>query len=397
MPANKHLFDNYAHRLRGFDGKKRYPVVPRDSFTFFIEFGFNPELDNAKSYDELYNQSNSIFVKSFTKPGFSFDVETLRSYNTNYKLKKKKEFNDLTLVVYDDTRSKARQLINNYDRHYHADYNNASRNQHGTNLSHDGNNSNKSLAERLVTSNNDVTFGLKSRSADKSKFFSYIRLYDLGTNPDAMQIYTIYDPIFKSVDAVTLDYTDGSGMQEVNISIEYTYYDTYENNDSAEFHKSEGLFAKHLNKSVIEERLPDEKYGSIVDDVFKDDVGGWLSSIGVDPGDLVQAVQASIQGGELNLDDLRENLFEAVADGTPIQNIRNVITNVRQIEQAISQGRFTDIIPLLGSGLGQLKDFGPNGIFETINGVKKNILSEIDENTTWIERHLNPVKGGGNG
>jgi len=401
MPTSKHLFQNYAYELRGFDGSgQKLPSVPRPNFTFFVEFGFNPEgSESASNLNNLLNKGNSILVKSFTKPGFSFDTEKLRSYNKPYILKKKIEYSDVSLTLYDDSRSSVRYMIEEYRRHY---------NNHGGPSTNTGNEvdfsrttgtfNNETPLVRSHDATDDATqsMGLRLHDNSKSRFFDYIKLYDMGTDANAVQVHTIYNPIFKSIENVSLDYTD-DGVQEVGITIEYTYFDSSVFNDSGELHKNDGLFQNQLNKSVIEDhRLvnynPDKISG--LDDLLPSSVSDFLNGIGVTPGELIQAVQNSIQGGELNLSDLRRNLFETVAAGTPIQNIRLVIQNIRLVEQALSQGRFTDILPLIGEAGAQfknLKNFDPFGSGEVIKDVQKTITSDVGNVGTWLSRHSNPT------
>jgi hypothetical protein len=398
VTTDKHLFQNYAYELRGFDGSSQArPSVPRPNFTFFVEFGFNGNLENAEVLDKKFNRGNSIFVKSFTKPGFAFNTETLRSYNTQYHLKTKKEYVDVQLTLYDDSRSQARSLINGYRDHYHSqNYGTADANIEGDNISTASNLQNQSLAEGISQNPSEYSWGLRLNDVSTAKYLSHIKLIDLGTDPDAVQVYKLYDPIIKTVDNVTLDYTDGSGMQEISITLAYKYFDTYEYNNSQELHNTDGLFETALNKAVIEDTRRvnyDEKVLKKFDSILPDSVNDFLNGIGVTPGELIQAVQNSIQGGELNLDDLRRNVFETVASGTPIQNIRNVITNIRLIEQAIDQGRFTDLLPLLGEAggqLGNLKNYDPFGSAETIQNVRDTMTQNINNAGSWLSRHLNP-------
>lgn len=407
MTTSKHLLQNYAYDLRGFDGSgQKLPSVPRTNFSFFVEFGFNqaigsddtPSTDTAQDLDNLLNKGNSILVKTFSKPGFAFDTEKLRSYNKVYNLKKKIEYNDLSLTLYDDSRSFVRYMIEQYRRHY---------NNHGAPSTNTGEETDISRAGRMGVDglplnrpldnqeNGIRSMGMRLHDEPRKQFFDYIKLYDLGTDPNAAQIYTIYNPIIKSVDNVNLDYTDGSGYQEVSLNLEYTYFDTSVFNDTGELHSAEGLFQTHLNKAIIEDHRTvnyDPKKGSQFDDFLPDSVNDFLNGIGVTPGELIQAVQNSIQGGELNMSDLRRNIFETVASGTPIQNIRLVIQNIRLIEQAITQGRFTDILPLIGEAgaqLGNVKNFDPFGLDETAKNVKDTIKTNIG-NGTWLSKHLNP-------
>jgi len=394
VSTNKHLHDNYAYELRGYDGSTNArPSQPRPNFTFFVEFGFNENIDDADLLQKKFNSGNSIFVKSFTKPGFGFNIETLRSYNTQYNLKTKREYVDIQLVLYDDTRSTARNLLNRYNEHYHKA---ASQYTSGDFNAGSTGNAVSSLAAAITNSSAASSFGMHLRSASQSKFFSYLKLIDLGTDPDAVQVFTLYDPVIKTVENVGLDYTDGTGLQEITLTLSYKYYDTREYNSSQEMHNTDGLFATHLNKSIIEDTRQinyDEKLLKEFDDIFPDNVSDFLNGIGVTPGELIQAVQNSIQGGQLNLNDLRRNVFETVASGTPIQNIRLVIQNIRLIEQALQQGRFTDLLPLLGESgqqLGNLKNFDPFNLSETMTDVRNTITTPIGNAGSWLSRHLNP-------
>ena len=414
----------YASRLRGFDREKQYrPIIPRNSFTFFMEFGFNEDVVNNLNYDsgqfenlkasfEKLKDRNSIYVKAFTKPAYEFDTEKLYAYNTPYNLKKRLNYTDVTLTFYDDTNSVVRNFLEFY-RIYNVNTvsgksvgNNSVDNISGYNAT-----KNYNLAKKYPPNSpnfdNFQSIGLRTHSASSSNVLDYIILYDLGTNRDYVQVYTLFNPIIKSVDTTQLDYADGEGSQEVTVTLEYTYYSYNGNVNAQELHNGEDFFIRHLDQKDFREsnNLVGEK-GSrgFFDRFLPEGVQEFLSNTGIDPSDLVQAVQASIQGGELNFSDLRRNLFETVASGTPIQNIRNVVTNIRLIEQAFEQGRFTDILPLLGEGLQQLelggidlrnlRDLDGVSFSEIIEAARDTISEEVSDTLTWLDLHPNPKRIG---
>tara|TARA_B100000745_G_C20146537_1_gene393178 strand:- start:798 stop:1970 length:1173 start_codon:yes stop_codon:yes gene_type:complete len=381
----------YAQNLRGFDREKSFiPVVPRNSFSFFIEFGFNEEAVGDSKLQWVRDSiqvGNSAYVKSFTKPSYQIEIEKIRAYNKPYHLKKRIEYKELSLVLYDDNRSVSRDFVELY-RNYYGQTGNPS--PTGT--------SPEDVSNPVATprSSGGENMGLKTRTNADRNLLNYIRIYDLGTDPTNVQIYTIFNPVITGIDSSALDYTDGEGMQEITVTLDYTYYDYSGNNNAFDMHYEEAFFADHLNKNEIDLKRVEKKISFDDEGLFGifDGVRDTLQGLGIDPGDLVQSVQRSIQGGELNLSDLRRNVFQTLAEGTPIQNIRNVIRNVRLIEQALYQGRFTDIVPLVGGGLGQLRNFDPFGYDEIAKGIRATIDTEVSQNVTWLQRHLNPkVRG----
>lgn len=401
MSINDHV-STYAQILRGFDREKgesdrhHYPNVPRNAFTFFVEFGFNEAATNELNAQfqetiKVMKEGNSAYVKAFTKPSYTFETEKIRSYNQNYILKKKIEFNDVTMTLFDDSRSVSRNLVEAF-RFAHSVTGNpfkSSRDFAGEDISR---------STLLPTTGDNKEFGLKMKRDSDRNLFDYIRIYDLGTDRRNVQIYTLYKPMIKSIDATQLDYSDGDGLQEINVEIEYIYYDYSGNNNSIDLDTGFGFFKKHIHGDLEPNPrfFADEELG-IEEPEFLRGLRDTLESNGIDPGRLIQSVQNSIQGGRLNLNDLRRNLFETLAEGTPIQNIRNVVRNVRLIEQAFEQGRFLDIVPLLGENIGQLgplSNADTFGLGEIRDGITNTIRSEVSDNIKWITRHANPKRTG---
>ena len=232
-------FINYAQRERNLAGKR--PLhIPRPKFTFLVEFELNPafilspEQHVTNLLEFLPNGKLFTMLKSIDHPKPTIDTETLRSYNKYIKIPKKVEHPGLSMVFHDDSTSIAialwKEHLNFYSHIGDIGSRMVGRN---TNLfSQDASNSIQE-SDSLITAQggsvrNDMnirpSLGLRLKPNNKRTFFDRMIVYDLGTEPDSVNVYYYHKPIITSWDHQNLDKEDRAGKLEINVSFEFENY-----------------------------------------------------------------------------------------------------------------------------------------------------------------------------
>jgi hypothetical protein len=68
------------------------------------------------------------------------------------------------------------------------------------------------------------SMGMTLRANDGRHFFDAIRIYDLGADPDSVNVYTYLYPMITSVAHDGLDYEDGAGQMSTTFTFDYEEY-----------------------------------------------------------------------------------------------------------------------------------------------------------------------------
>ncbi len=416
---------NYAVKIRALDADVRAAlVIPRRPFTFIADFIYgdhvNASLLSANSRQVTAN------IKAVEKPGFTFDVETLNAYNTPRPLIKRVMSKDITITFYDDATSFITGMLRAYRSHYAysglvtgaaevmEQRSTSSGNYWQSQLptTKGGMPSLDTLGGGLSGAANPSSAGMPSYGLRPIEvpFFEAIKIYDLGSEPTSVNVYTLINPVIKEINMPTLDYSDGQGQQEITVTFTAVGAVTEVSVPVGDERvNGKEILKKHFDADS--EFLAKGTSGLTFEGNGAQGLTGVLERI-QDPrqrtliGNLLRAVQSSVEGGELNWQDLRRNVFETVAAGTPIQNIRQAVTNIREIQQAVQQGRILDAASLLGDldvlregipGLNSNSSIGSvitrmgESTTNIIEGVEHELLDLGGQATTWLERHTNPL------
>lgn len=423
---------NYAVKIRALDADVRSAlVIPRRPFTFIADFIYGDHVN--KSLLSGNSRQVTANIKSVEKPGYTFDVEVLNAYNTARPLTKRIQAKDITITFYDDSTSFITGMLRAYRSHYSYGglVTSASEVVEQASQSEQPYSRNQ-LPIRGVkappASSPSQLLGAETPEADapaptastgmpsfglrpiEVPFFDAIKIYDLGSEPTSVNVYTLINPVIKEINMPTLDYSDSAGQQEITVS--FTSVGVIQEISvpvSDERVNGKDILKRHFDANT--EFLAAGTSGLTFEGNGATGLTGVLDRI-KDPrqrtlvGNLLRAVQASVQGGELNWQDLRRNLFETAAAGTPIQNIRQAVTNIREIQQAVQQGRILDAASLLGDldvlregipGLNSSSSIGSviTRIGDTttniIEGVENELLEIGAETSSWLSRHTNPL------
>lgn len=423
---------NYAVKIRALDADVRSAlVIPRRPFTFIADFIYGDHV-NASLLSANTRQVTAN-IKTVEKPGFTFDVETLSAYNTPRPLIKRVMSKDITITFYDDATSFITGMLRAYRSHYAysglvtgaaevTEQRSASTgsywqtqlqtaksalpavNNGPLNLRETGG---ASATAPTPASDGMPSYGLRPFEVP---FFEAIKIYDLGSEPTSVNVYTLINPVIKEINMPTLDYSDGQGQQEITVTFTAVGAVTEVSVPVGDERvNGKDILKKHFDANT--EFLAAGTSGLTFEGNGAQGLTGVLERI-QDPrqrtliGNLLRAVQSSVEGGELNWQDLRRNVFETVAAGTPIQNIRQAVTNIREIQQAVQQGRILDAASLLGDldvlreGIPGLNSNSSIGSVITrmgeetrniIEGVENELLDFGGEASSWLSRHTNPL------
>ena len=239
MPVNDgtygYPFHNFAMDLRGTqtpgDSTRSAIIYPRMKFTFLVEFAINPyALQNGVAQTDLnrFIRNGRLYtsLKSVGHPKMNFKVETLRSYNKFVKVPTTREHQPFRIVFHDDNTSMALALWKEYLAFYtHAGdvgRGQAIRNQPLTNQNNEFRAQND-LTGQEVRSDMDIhpSVGMVLRPYLKRNFFDSITIYDLGSEPDSVNVYTYVNPVVVGNDHTDLDYFDRTGLSEFTLNFEY--------------------------------------------------------------------------------------------------------------------------------------------------------------------------------
>ncbi len=245
------ILPDYGRIIRGFGSHDNTMVVqPRPSYTYFATFHINPTAPSG-NYHTGGVATHKFFasLKSIGKPSLEYDIEKLRAYNTPYLLKKKATYKDVPVTFFDDSTSFVQGLVKAYRAFYSMAGNKTNGNSEVERVSlrssrirnaSTGSNDFRVVDESdpdnilyeavgdIEVTGNRESYGQRQstlqhmglRTRDEKNFFEKIRIYDLGSEPNSINIYTIFNPVFTTVDQSVLDYSTAS-LQEVTLNLSY--------------------------------------------------------------------------------------------------------------------------------------------------------------------------------
>lgn len=233
--ANGYPFVNFATLLRGTENswgaQTTAMVLPRHKFTFLVEFVLS-EAALAASQTNLgeFIQNGRIYtsLRRIDHPKVSLKTETLRRYNKYVKMPVKAEFPPVQMIFHDDITSVTMALWKEHYSFYNYSGSVGSQmTDPRANISTNGDfrNSNTLVGDGMRR-NMDIhpSIGTTLRAGSSRHFFENIIIYDLGVNPDSINIYYYVNPMITQMDHENLDYFDRSSFVGVSMTMEYENY-----------------------------------------------------------------------------------------------------------------------------------------------------------------------------
>lgn len=231
---------DYTHASRTFT-TNAYELKPRFKFLFHVSFSINtaeiPYLRGAFGSQDVTELS--LLVKTVDLPKYNVATATLNQYNRKRLVQTKIEYQPITLTFHDDGGDNARRLWYNYFSYYYKDPTQPYLSPNVTNGS-SGASQNRSTGFGYPRSDiyND-TLQVKdwgysgetwqdgtSNVTGKPAFFKDIRIY--GMDQRKFAEYVLINPIIKSWNHDTYDYSQGNGTMQHSMTIEYETVKYYE-------------------------------------------------------------------------------------------------------------------------------------------------------------------------
>lgn len=231
-------------------------IIPRVKYTYGVQFNINPDallngvaITNIPRFitdGYLYTQ-----LKRIDHPKPAFAVETLRSYNKYVKLPTKMEFPPASMTFDDDATSITTALMKEYINFYSHSGDVGSQLITAGNTSNAGPvpppNFNKGFADNAFSNdqpnvgynhlvanaetpdpranmNTRPSMGMRLKPNYKRHFFDSIVIYDLGVDPNSVNIYYFYKPVITTIDHAGLDTEDRTSKVEITMNFEYENY-----------------------------------------------------------------------------------------------------------------------------------------------------------------------------
>lgn len=210
---------DYTHASKTFR-PNAYANAPKLKFLFHTYFEINQELFDAGVDNR---QNYGLLVKEIKLPSYSFETTQLNQYNRKRIVQTKIKYEPITITFHDDNASKATKL---WEAYYRYNYRDGSK----PNVMFSGNRGSNSGGD--ITYNNRNIYSSKVDGADwgyigdtftgsdrKIPFFKNITVF--GFYQHNFTAYTLINPIITSFQHDTYNYSEGSGIMQNTMSIDY--------------------------------------------------------------------------------------------------------------------------------------------------------------------------------
>ena len=240
---------NYAQNDRGFLSsnslQNEVPLsIPRFKFTWLAEFQLNSRvIENPTTNIKEFIDNGKIYVHliSIDHPKPQINTERLRSYNKWILVPTRVDFPAANMTFHDDSTSVVQALWKEHLNFYsHLGQvgqeifsEGVNTNLSGARASGDYQDDDSVLTGPAIRSNVGTrpSLGMRLKANDMRHFFENIVIYDLGTDPDGINIYWYNKPIITAWDHDPLDKEDRTGNVRVSANFEYeSYYFTHGQN-----------------------------------------------------------------------------------------------------------------------------------------------------------------------
>jgi hypothetical protein len=201
LSSAKGQLGNFQHASKTFVDNF-YRLAPRYKFLFYAFF----EIDNtiAQTSSLLKNRNDleiPLLVKSTSLPSFNYDTVTKNRYNRKKIVYKQINYDPLSFVFHDDNAGITNALWYAYNEYFSNDMLHTN--------PYDWTPDNAAWSEKK--------YGMDTLTTNR--FFKRITLYTMSRQK--YNGYTLWGPRIKSWKHGDLDYSDGSGLLENSMTIEF--------------------------------------------------------------------------------------------------------------------------------------------------------------------------------
>lgn len=233
--GNDYLKD-YRHASKTFRSNG-YELAPRQKFLFYVRFNINttgiPGLKNIFGEDK---DSLSLLVKSAELPSYQIDTQYNNQYNRKRLTQSKINYQPVNIRFHDDGSDFARNLWFSYFNYYYKDayhqYGNASIENgapgtQGNSVPYRSDYNGRDTYDAIRTDNDWGYIGESYLDGQKGflpnggkpRFFNDIVIY--GMNQHKFAAYVLINPIITDYRHDTYDYSEGTGLMENTMTINY--------------------------------------------------------------------------------------------------------------------------------------------------------------------------------
>ena len=241
---------DYTHASKTFRTNS-YQYAPKFKFLFHVYFDINRDL--IGSTQNLPPDANfGLTVKNIQLPKYTFDTHVLNQYNRKRVIQTKIKYDPISIKFHDDNGNLLRRLWYLYYTYYFKDATQIDSNITTTNTVNEQqrlanssgsnpNNASFDLNRRNIydnyvgsndwgyigeTPNDPKTAFAASLGVTKAPFFKAINIY--GFNQHNFVLYRLINPMITSFSHDTYDYSQGNGVMENDMSLEYETVKYYE-------------------------------------------------------------------------------------------------------------------------------------------------------------------------
>jgi hypothetical protein len=230
--GNDYLRD-YTHAAKTFI-PNAYQYAPKFKFLFHVYFEINT---SAYSVGLPQDANFGLAVKTVKLPTYTFDTHQLNQYNRKRIVQTKIKYDPIDINFHDDNGNLIRNMWYNYYTYYYKDASkpvvSISGQQAaliGTGSPNNTNYNTRNIYAKSITG--DTDWGYIGESSDspatntqaangqtKIPFFKNITIF--GFNQRNYVAYTLINPIISRFAHDTYNYTEGNGVMENNMTIDY--------------------------------------------------------------------------------------------------------------------------------------------------------------------------------
>jgi len=207
-------FRDFKHGERVFVADTM-ALAPRLKFLYHTYFTLNTAIPELRSIFPRTQQTQiGVLAKSVQLPTFDIQTETLNQYNRSRVVQTGIKYQPVTVVFHDDGSDLIRSLWRQYYLYYYGD-SRTTRAEHGRRTVYD---------QQLNTYNWGLSgepFRSSTEPGAKPPFFTDITVY--GLNQKTNVGYRLVNPLIKTWQHDTFDYSESGGTMEHTVSIEYEY------------------------------------------------------------------------------------------------------------------------------------------------------------------------------
>lgn len=228
-----------AHASKTFR-PNAYGYAPKFKFLFHVYFELNNDyIPFTVTMPE--DKNFGLAVKTIQLPKYTFDVQTMNQYNRKRVVQTKIKYDPINITFHDDNNNLIRKLWYNYYSYYYKDATQKDVTSGATTSRSDTVNNSSDLNHRnyydpSITGNNDWGYiGETSKpqtpaagalGMSKAPFFRAINVY--GFNQHNFVLYRLINPMIESFTHDTYDYSQGQGIMEHQMTLQYETVKYYE-------------------------------------------------------------------------------------------------------------------------------------------------------------------------